>query len=232
MVKPSQYFKCKNGIILTSLKDLEHEFKHYSKGIDIEDFVFHFKNNGNDYANWLRDVFLEGELAKKIRDENDPKKVYLIIKEFLSEDEVKEEVKKEEFNEDVEIKPIESVNYMDKSENMRERVKELKLKTQKPVADEQDITKLKDTYTLLYTQISDYRKQGKDMFIPALYLRNIKPKISYFEASGETTDYNTVIHAFEEVKKELKEALQLKEPNLKKEIMSEIDKLKEGEDGV
>lgn len=232
MVKSSQYFNCKSGLVLTSLHDLLHEFKHYSKGIDIEDFEFHFKNNGNDYANWLRDVFLEGELAKKIRDEKDPKKVYLILKEFLGasnepkKEEQKKEVKKEGFE------PLELESFTDKSDAMQERVKNLKLKTRAPVAKEQDVSKLKDIYDLLYTEISEYRKQGKDVFIPALYLRNIKSKIAYFQASGETTDYNTVIHAFEEVKKELKEALQIKEPNLKKEIMKEVENSKEGENGV
>jgi hypothetical protein len=81
------------------------------------------------------------------------------------------------------------------------------------------VSGLRDIYEELYSEISDYRKQGKDMFMPYMNLRLIKSKLSFLEVSNNEEDRRQVMKLLEGVKKEIKEAINIEEPNIKKEVL-------------
>jgi ribosomal protein L10 len=232
---PKHYFKCKSGKILTSLIDLENEYDIYANNQNLEDYNFHKPRH--DYSNWISDVFYEKELAIAISRANNPKDVKQILSDYNSkkqEAEIKEEVKEEVkltepvIDDELEL-PSADESLGERAEEMKDRVKQIKLNSLSSFAKEEEVSRLKDEYDLLYSEISNYRKQGKDVFIPGLLIRNIKSKIKYFESSGTKSDYDFVINALNEVKKELKEALEIEEPDLKKEILEEVNRLKKEE---
>jgi len=55
-----------NGMVLSSLKDLEDEIKRNIGGSNVENFEHHVLSGRNDYASWVRHVFHKKELANKL----------------------------------------------------------------------------------------------------------------------------------------------------------------------
>ena len=227
-VRVKDYFYCKSGMVLTNYHDLILAFKQYAEGNYPEHYKFH--KSRHDYSNWLRDILSMGELAKKIDAEQNPKKVLEILKAERKVEgfDSMPEIGQESVADDVEIQQVDAEH----AEELLSKVKKMKHSSFNPVVDEVSLGKLQDLYDALYSQISDYRRQGKDVFIPGLLLRNVKPKISYYKATQEKADFDNVIREIENIKQELKEAVQKEEPDLKQEIMSKVKELKEGEDGV
>ena len=217
-ITPKEYFRCKNGVSLTSLVDLEVEFRKYSEGMALHDYKFHSQNKGNDYANWVEVVFNQPKLAEQIRQENEPAVIMKLLEDFNKPAEKK--LKKD--NE----KKLESYDdhLLDKAEAMTLRLKELKKRTQAPLSSEEKGAKLIEAYDLLYSDISQNRKHGKDMFIPGLLIKNLKPKIKYYQASGDESDYKAVMRQIDDIRKEIKEALNKVEPDLEAEIMAIVNK--------
>ncbi len=58
-----QVFWVNNGPVVHSLEDLLHAVREMSN----EQFAYHTKRNGNDFANWVRDCLADRANATKLR---------------------------------------------------------------------------------------------------------------------------------------------------------------------
>lgn len=72
---PTKYFFVKNGTALKSINDLGIELTKMSD----EEFAFYMRNEDNDFSKWLRDVFKEEELAKKIKGIKDKHELLAVL---------------------------------------------------------------------------------------------------------------------------------------------------------
>lgn len=70
-----QYFNLKSGKVLKSIDDLVYCLPSMSD----EDFYFHTRKFDNDFAKWLKKVFEEEKLAKKIKGLNNKDKMFEIL---------------------------------------------------------------------------------------------------------------------------------------------------------
>jgi len=236
---PEKYFHCKNGLILRNLSELELEFKLNSLGQNMENYNFHFYNNNNDYANWIEGVFGIKNLAFKLRKAKSPQEaleeVRNIIKDGNNSDvnyvgeKTKVEEKTEEkdksksfvFTKKQEEKLKESIKgFTNKSDETFDKVKLMKEKIYKKSTDlNSEIEKLQEERNELYKEIAEERKKGYDVFIPALMLKNVEPKIQYLIASRNPNEISKIKSILENVRKELEEAKTIEELDLKAEIL-------------
>jgi hypothetical protein len=74
------YFWVFNGPILRSIQDLGDALGDMTK----EQFEYHTKRNGNDFAAWIKNVFNQDELAKKIARLKSKRGMQNAIKKFLN----------------------------------------------------------------------------------------------------------------------------------------------------
>ncbi|MCC7573997.1 hypothetical protein KO361_00190 [Candidatus Woesearchaeota archaeon] len=108
----------------------------------------------------------------------------------------------------------------ERAENLLEKTRNMKSNSYLNYEKQKEtVSDLKDIYEELYSEISDYRKQGKDMFMPYMNLRLIKPKLSFLEVSNKEQDRRQVMKLLEGVKKEIKESVEREELNVKKEVL-------------
>lgn len=75
----NQYFYLNNGTPLKSLAELIDQLVHMDQGM----FNHHVNKKNNDFANWLRDVFGEKELARRIKMTRSPQGMLNSIKKYL-----------------------------------------------------------------------------------------------------------------------------------------------------
>ncbi|MEA1926090.1 MAG: hypothetical protein U9M90_02485 [Patescibacteria group bacterium] len=73
------YFRVHNGSALRNLKDLHKALRGMTK----EQFEYHTKRNGNDFARWIKDVLGEKALASKITRLRSKKGIQNAIEKFL-----------------------------------------------------------------------------------------------------------------------------------------------------
>ena len=212
-IKPEEYFKCHNGKILKSIHDLEEELNLIVQGKNTDNFSHHVTRERNDYATWLQNVFLKKRLAARIQSKRKPEDMLKLIQEY-NEPEKKPGAKQEPKEE---IKPVN----VDKAEVLLERVKSMKARATAgtPETVHEKISFLKEKMEALKQEITDARRIGKDMLIPSLLMKNVQPKISYYEASREQSDYHNAEVLLADIKKEVDEELSIKEPDLKAEVM-------------
>jgi hypothetical protein len=110
--------------------------------------------------------------------------------------------------------------FSQKSDAMTDHVKKLKDKGYFNKKDYQETTTdIEEEYETLKMRISENRRKGKDMFIPDLKLRNIKPKIQYYLASQRPRDFDTIIALLDDIRLEIKDAEEQPEVDLKKEVL-------------
>ncbi len=221
-IKPEEYFKCHNGKTLKSIQDLEEEFKLNTEGKNNENFEHHVTKERNDYAAWLQYAFRKKRLAARIQAKRKPEDMLKVLQDY-NEPKKKPEPKKDNASAEPaqesaeQIKPVDA----DKAEALLEKVKSMKSRATAgtPETIQEKINFLKEKMEVLKQEISDARKSGKDMLIPSLLMKNVSPKISYYEASREQSDYHSAEVLLSDIKKEVDEELARKEPDLKAEIM-------------
>ena len=83
MINPNQYFYCKNGEVLKSLKDLRAEIKKNCSSVNLENFYHHVTPDRNDYFNWVKYVFGEAELADSLNDCKTPFEFLDVLNAFF-----------------------------------------------------------------------------------------------------------------------------------------------------
>lgn len=248
--KATHSFICHDGRKLETIGDIISELKRAEGGYLIN-FSFHTREDKNDYATWILYEFGLFELANKIMPIKDPKEMLNIIDNYFSEkekpkqpianEEKREPEKKEEITKTKNTAPEKSINSVREddaqvgetkkrieavsksSEEKLDEVVELKKRIFKKSQDmSSEIELANEEYAEIYGKISTARKQGKDMFIPELKLRNIKPKIKFLEASREQEDYEKVKQLLEDVRTEIEDEERYTPPNLKKEILDAV----------
>lgn len=209
------------GVTMRNLEDFAEELRKFSPDYHINSFKFHMKNNGNDFANWIKDVLNDKKTAEKIRNLKTPEQVLQIIEETIAEntkkqfiDETPEITKKTpEFKIDKEKQ-----TFIENSELMQEKMKQMKKNSRKNLTILQTKEILEEEYKTLITQLSDARKKGKDVFIPSLKIKNLKPKIQYAQITGKQEDIENVQNLMKNINQEIQECLEYEPPNIKKEV--------------
>jgi len=236
--KATNSFICHDGEKLETISDFLLELKRAENGY-LENFNFHTREYKNDYATWLINGFGLSELANKIMPIKDAKEMSKIVNDYFVE---KEKPKQEELTidakdtttekkttpvseDDAQVgetkKRIESVSKS--SEEKLDEVVDMKKRIfKKSQSMSSEIELANEEYAEIYGMISTARKQGKDMFIPELKLRNIKSKIKFLEASREQADYEKVKQLLEDVRTEIEDEERYEPPNLKKEVLEAV----------
>ena len=76
---PKNYFWVNNGGILKNLHDLQDALVIMSE----EQYDFHTKRDGNDFAKWVEGIFGEKELAKKIAGAKTRKGTLVVLAKYI-----------------------------------------------------------------------------------------------------------------------------------------------------
>lgn len=142
-------FYLQNGQVLNNLEDLKAELEKNCKSINLDNFYSHVTEEKNDYANWIKHVFKDEELAKKIERHKEPKKVLDTIKKHKKTTKKKKtKSKTEKFIED--INECEKLAKQEKVSEAKKKYNELRanfLKTKFSKEENEEIhTKIKDLY--------------------------------------------------------------------------------------
>lgn len=77
--KPEHCFWVNNGGVLRNLRDLQDTLVAMSD----EQFEYHTKRDGNDFATWIDNVFHEKELANKMAKAKTKKGALLALKQYI-----------------------------------------------------------------------------------------------------------------------------------------------------
>jgi hypothetical protein len=110
----------------------------------------------------------------------------------------------------------------DRSDIQFDRVKKMKLRSFFNKAEfEQSVEDLKNRYDEIAHSISEHRKEGMDMSIPAMMLRNIFPKITYFQISQNKADHDRIVELMDNTEREINYSKQVENKDLKVEILKE-----------
>ena len=64
-VSDNQAFYVKDGPVIKSVKELSDALEN--NNISDESFQYHINNNDNDFVNWIKGVYGEEKLAKKLK---------------------------------------------------------------------------------------------------------------------------------------------------------------------
>lgn len=72
------YFYLNNGKKLKNIAELMENLKHMDQDL----FSSHVNEQHNDFASWIRDVFGEKELARRIRDARHPANMLKSIEKY------------------------------------------------------------------------------------------------------------------------------------------------------
>jgi hypothetical protein len=119
-------------------------------------------------------------------------------------------------------------SFSKKSEEELDKVKLMKKKIYKPSLDFlKEIEEIEEEYSQLYNDVSYARKSGIDVFIPAMKIKNVKPKIAFLKASKSEDDFKRLKKLLSEIRAELKDAEEYKAPDIKQEVMIAIEKERE-----
>ena len=73
------YFYLNNGKKLKNIAELVENLKHMDQDL----FSFHVNVQHNDFASWIRDVFGEKELARRIRHARFPASMLKSIEKYI-----------------------------------------------------------------------------------------------------------------------------------------------------
>jgi hypothetical protein len=73
------YFYLNNGIPVKNLAELLDQLVN----MDQELFNYHVNKHNNDFANWVRDIFGEKEMARRMKMSRSPKGMLKSITKFL-----------------------------------------------------------------------------------------------------------------------------------------------------
>jgi len=161
---------------------------------------------------------------KNILTENEQKTAETTKEDNQKEITTEEPKNMKEIEED--LKNLEELS--ERSEKMLEKTNGMKKKSYLQIKENSEvISELKNMYEEIYTRIADYRKEGKDMFIPYMHLRLIKQKIHFLEISKDEKEQNKIKILLEEVNEEIREALKNEQQTLKEFIIKKANIIKE-----
>lgn len=240
-IPDAQFFRVDGGAVLPSALAL----RAYLRTISQKEFDAHVTPQKNDYANWVEEVLGEKEIAKRLRMCMTREQMVWVLDDAFAEERMDKVVKGKvverkkdkvapgqppfadpvSLEDDVafteKTKEITSTN-----ENINKKYEEIAKNMQEAIRDvmPEDLEKmreqLKNRYSELMAKISEARRSGKDMLIPALVMRNFMPKLSLAIATKEKKDFEVAKVILDEGEFELKVALDQTDVNIKKEVMA------------
>lgn len=80
VINPENYFFLHDGRVLKDLFELAENLENISDNI----FYHHVNESKHDFANWIKDVFEDKDLAEEIYVIKDPKQIQLIILKHIA----------------------------------------------------------------------------------------------------------------------------------------------------
>jgi len=239
-ISEDAYFHVKDGPILSSLLAL----RIYLRTISYAEFTNHVAAGKNDFADWVEDAFDEKELAKKMRLAQTREQLVWLLDDAFSDWRM-EKVIAEQSVEQLPVTTVQGgVQYTDPVELAKEGefekyspdivrrneeigkkyegiAKNLQQALQNPIPKniEALTEKIKQRYVDLQVKVSEARRSGKDMLIPALVLRRFPPKLALAQVTREEKDFMIAATILDEAEYELKEAIAQKVQDFKKEVL-------------
>ncbi len=183
-------------------------------------FYKHVDSNKNDFANWIRHVFALDELASRIQQIKDPALMLSEINKYSEECKKKREETFRIYADITNNLKREISDRSDFSEQAFDKINKLK---QRMVYDKNQyaiaVETFREKYLELTRAITEHRKEGFDMLIPSLLLRNILPKIDYFQVSQNKDDEDHINILLDQVAQEINYAKSVLPKNLKQEVL-------------
>lgn len=234
--EPGRYFYCDNGQAFRSIRELQKELANCSEERRKHLFELYVPSYKNDFANWIIGVFNEKELATRLYPIKDPKEFSKALTDYETElkkknepvqakveakiEEKPKEEKKENDFENTEKLKIQISERVDRADLQFDKVKKIKQHSFFNKAELEDTVEgLKNRYDEINHSITEHRKDGKDMSIPSMMLRNVLPKINYFQISQNKVDYDKIMELMDDIEKEVNYSKESKVKDLKNEIM-------------
>jgi hypothetical protein len=227
--KPEKYFWLRSGRGLRSLRELANALP----SIPVEEFAYHVNAQKNDFSNWVRDVFKQEELAKRLfpcrTKEQFQTALYnaLVQKEIASRqthredrhqtDEAALATDPERFSKYHEEKAKSNDELADRFDAVARRFSE-SMHVETPKALQRRFESLSERYQELRRKVADARKSGKDPFIADLTLRPFASKLEYARVSQSERDFLGVEMLLDEAARELADATAAQEPDVRKEV--------------
>ncbi len=183
---PEKYFYVHDGSIIKS----PFELANILENMDDLIYDFHTKDHGNDFVNWIRDVFHEEELAKKLENARSKQDIIRILEKNLS---------------------IESADRPKFNQEKVDRLKENKsvdIPEKKHVDNlEQIIKEFRESFQDMKKKVSDLRKNGRDTKIAELLLMRIPAHINLAEATGVKKDIDFVRSMLDKAGQEIEDII-------------------------
>ncbi len=233
--EPGKYFYCENGRAFKSIRELQNALLNTSADECNRLFIKHTSGYKNDFSAWIGDVFNLRDLAEIILPIKAPREFSKALDNYEIESNkknskegspiIKEEKKSagQDAPQSIENLKGQISERLDRSDQQFDRVKKIKQHSFYNKADFEDsVESLKNRYEEINHSISEHRKEGKDMSIPYMMLRNVLPKITYFQVSQNRTDYDKIIEDLEDIEKEINYEKNVKHGDLKEEIMEAL----------
>jgi len=220
LIDKNQFFWLKDGRGLTSIIDLLETLPSISQ----LEFKYHVNKHKNDFANWIRGIFEEEELADVFASCSNREEMEAVLYGFLED-------KVSGFDEN-RLKKIEQKwgnkfrELLSKDSKLFEKLKELLSKKReiknkelesriqnmvdKKVSEDIDLKSqnideyYKQRFEAIKTRIHDQIKLGKDLFMINLKLKPFDSKLKYAEVSGVDADYDVVEKLLDSIEEDLK----------------------------
>jgi hypothetical protein len=240
-IAENQYFKVQGGPVIPSLVAL----RAYLRTISQKQYDAHVSAKKNDFATWVTEVykepalgsklaacasreqmvwqlddsFAELRMAKVLKDQDAPK---LQKQEVSGQPEYSDAVALEEDA----IFTGNTGEMVKRNEQISSKYEEIARSMQQALQDpipkdiEQLVEKLRNRYNDLRAKVTETRKSGKDCLIPSLVLRQFNAKLSLALVTRSLKDFEFVKLVLDEADSELKQVIEEKEMNLKKEVMA------------
>ncbi|MBR9690837.1 hypothetical protein GOV08_04080 [Candidatus Woesearchaeota archaeon] len=235
------YFKFSSGRFVKSIEELAIIVPQLSE----EEFQGYVKRE--DFAHWVQDVFKNSELAHELRRARLKSEFLAVINEFILEE-------KEEAQKIHQPKPAatpqtpqqQTIQSQEPNQTQPTQIKQQEPEVKQEETQAQELKPIDnglaekefgvqiEAYNArlkeLKEMISEVRKEGKDPYMANLKLKNIPSKIHLAEVTRRQTDLDLVRDMLAETEKELREAMDEKITNVKKEVEEGAIKLLEEED--
>ncbi len=221
-----KYFYCSNGRVAKDLSELMVILEKYSE----KDFKKHLNQNKNDFANWVKDVFEEDKLARRISWAQTKEEIIDELNYFLkfgetinekpsAESRAKDEKKEEETEDESIKKELEGI-----IKSIKEKTNIYKYDLNNPDKYEELIDFFKGIIQDFGQVISRYNKIKKDTTIPRIMMGNIKPKIKWALCDNKPEEINKIKQMLLNTGKELMEVGEQEVLDIKEEIIRRLKK--------
>jgi hypothetical protein len=237
----AEYFKTSDGMVLPSLLAL----RAYLRMIPVREFESHVAGQKNDFAQWVEIVFGEQTLARQLRACVSREQMVWVLDDAFAEVRMQRVVDEkqvpslfpgavanqpamadpmplQEDNAFEAIKPeliTRNETIGKKYEDIAKQLQDA-LNNTMPAEIEQLSEKLKTRFSEIMAHVSETRRSGKDVLIPALVLRQFLPKLNLARVTRDKKDFELARIVLDEGEFELRQVQEQKEVDVKAEVLA------------